>query len=732
MLKKQVLKIDDYSGGLVTKASELSTKPNQTSDCKNMHTDVFKSLQKRKGYSKVSSIAQNPGGACKGVYNYLNDESTQYMVGLWGTALKKMDVVTSAWDGNWDTISADTIKGTALTANYMHNTTFNSELVITTEGRDVPQRYDPDDDADYVDLDWESSRAYVVGDVSAVTPNPLITKSYLRITIGTVVYDNVDLDGDTSITDVVASINAATSNARILGDVTTYTATLNDKVKVTVDGTDYNDINIGGEASLADAASVIDTAITAKGICSIVGGYMEIISKSNGASSSVVIADGSGTAQTVIAKLFTTVPIRSNTGNVSFATNGLAVVDSLGYLRIYRKTRGAANAAHVKVSDGALDDQEATEILFDGTSSESEAIVADLAPSGKYCTTWSDRCWIANTSANPDRLYYSSSADHTTWSALDYNDIITPGDVGITGMRVLRGRLYVFKRYSVHRVTYLGGTPLLSIAEVRSWMGTASPRTIQNIDIPGEGEMIIYLGTDYQLYKFDGYASTPISEVISTYNGISSYCMIGDGSTYGINPSTTTSCHAVHYSTRHWYILFFCKDDDTSPKDAIVFDYFANSFWPFHIDEDGSDVFTASCLGDNGAGQKRMYVGGYNGATYHLWLFDDTYADDGGDIDAYWVSSKLDLGSEVTKKQMRNITLSTSSNIATPTFQYRCDWETDYSTAETLTASTRTHTYDLPRFEELIQFKVSEDSATAATFSLIRASIIASVEGQAK
>ena len=610
MLRKPALKMQDFSGGLITRGPSLGIEANQSPDCLNTHSHMFKTLKKRKGYTKLNSVSQ--AATTNGIYNYIRGSSEQYLVSLWSTTLKKMDVVSSAWDGTWDTITKGNY-GTTLDSNFMYNTSFNGDCLITTESRSVPQKYDPNDNGGkYTDLDWETSHCYVVGNVDAVTPNPLITKSYLKITIDGTVFDDVDLDGDTSIANVVASINAHTG----------------------------------------------------------------------------------------------------------LAAKGFAVEDSSGYLRIYSNTRGATGS--VVVADGSNDNQETTEILFSGTTSTGTTITTNIVPSGKYIIIWQDKVIIANTVTDPDRWYYSGSADATSWSATDYEDIVTSQDVGITGLATLRGRLYVFKKKTIHRVTYLGGTPLFDIRECKSSVGTQSPRSIINIEIPGEGEVLLFFGSDKQWYKFDGYSALSISESVSSYNGTSNYCLYGDGSTYGLNPAKLTEVHAVNYNTKHWAILFFCLDNDTTPKDAFIYDYFSKSFWPFHF----NDVFNVSCIADNGAGQDKVYVAGTNTA----WLFDNGNNDDSAAINGYFVTSKLDFGSEVILKSIRSITLTTDSVACTPTFQYLVDWSSTWSDAETLVTSTYANVFDIPVFEELLQWKIV-DNSTSAGFEVIRASIVAQTTG---
>ena len=401
--------------------------------------------------------------------------------------------------------------------------------------------------------------------------------------------------------------------------------------------------------------------------------------------------------------------------------NGTALADAITHFTTFNGDLIITNESRSVPQKYDPDDNAAklTDLIYGGSGT---------ALPGKYCTNWHDYVWIANSATYPDRLQRSNASDHTKWSALDYNDIVTPGDVGITGLPTLRGRLYPFKKHSIHRVSYLGGTPLLEVKEVTSSSGTASPRTIKTIEIPGKGEMLIFLGTDQQLYIFDGYNATNISEPISTYNGISTYCMTGDGATYGINPAQLSQCHAVVYPSLHWYMLFFPKDNDTISKDVMVYDYLNNTFWPFNLEL----AQNCSCIADNGAGQLKVYMAGVNYA--HLFdsgTSDKDSAEAAHNISAYWTSARLDGGNEVLMKDLRLLFLTMKSVVCTPEVQYRTDWDSSWSTASTVTSAATNHTEDIPYLDELIQFKFSDDSADEA-FELRRATIVASGRGVAK
>jgi len=72
MITSNILRGDDFSGGLVTKSSELNLQPNQSPDCLNVHSDIFKSLFKRLGYAKLNSVS-----LCEEKYRFITYPGTQ-------------------------------------------------------------------------------------------------------------------------------------------------------------------------------------------------------------------------------------------------------------------------------------------------------------------------------------------------------------------------------------------------------------------------------------------------------------------------------------------------------------------------------------------------------------------------------------------------------------------------------------------------------------------------------
>ncbi len=125
--------------GLNTKAGPLSLDNGESPQCLNVHTNIFGTLIKRKGFSKLNSSApihtgSNPAG--NGLFDYALNTITRKQVAFFGNTLNKMD----ALDGTWDTVhEAD---GITLSDDIVNFENFNGTLVWTNWSRDTLQSWD--------------------------------------------------------------------------------------------------------------------------------------------------------------------------------------------------------------------------------------------------------------------------------------------------------------------------------------------------------------------------------------------------------------------------------------------------------------------------------------------------------------------------------------------------------------------------------------------------------------
>lgn len=339
--------------------------------------------------------------------------------------------------------------------------------------------------------------------------------------------------------------------------------------------------------------------------------------------------------------------------------------------------------------------------------SNSSSIVAQVI-SLSSSTVFIDMVSIVATSTGSlqdlsDRLQRSVSGTYDTWTGSDSgtNDITTPGDVGLTGSFILQDRMYVMKAWNIYRITYTGSIPLLDIKQARSVVGTKSPRSIKNIDLTGIGEVVIFLGTDRNLYLFDGFSSSVLTDGIQLDNNIAPVF------TNNINTQALDKVYAVNHSDLGFYEIFLPIGASVVPNYSLVYDYKNKSFWP-HSNRN----FSCGNVSDDGSGQRVIMVSGAsNGTTYQL---DVGSTDDGTAINSYWTSFKL--GVDYSLNKFDEFLMATESVACTPTFQWRCNYETTYIT-KVLKTSTHKHDFDPSRIDNLIQFKIS-DNSTSPSFKI--------------
>ena len=114
--KREPLEIKDFSGGMVTKSPPKNIDMKYSVDCQNVYSEGAM-LRQRLGITVLNPTVATGNG--NGLYNWIRGSAStaQWLVSFWGSSLKKMDVVTGAWDGNWDAVSAHSASGTAFTAS---------------------------------------------------------------------------------------------------------------------------------------------------------------------------------------------------------------------------------------------------------------------------------------------------------------------------------------------------------------------------------------------------------------------------------------------------------------------------------------------------------------------------------------------------------------------------------------------------------------------------------------
>ena len=324
------------------------------------------------------------------------------------------------------------------------------------------------------------------------------------------------------------------------------------------------------------------------------------------------------------------------------------------------------------------------------------------APQAKYCQVWKSHVWLLNTSSDEDIVFNSAVNTYNSWGSADSASysLITPGDIGVTGSFIHFGRMYVTKKWSIHRFTYTGNvSPLVEIRETKSTIGTSSPRSIKNVNIPSKGESVIFLGSDRNIYVFDGIDATPVADSISVTNGLATVY------TANINTGNIGKCFAIVDERIGQYEVFFSVGTSTVLSNSIIYDYLSGALWPTD-----ARPYSAGDVADDGSfGNKRVYV--QDASSGKLYLFNQGNSDNTVAINSFWTSPKVGKSSMLSKfDEIEVETYSVAS--CNPTFSWRADWESSWVN-NTMGASTNSHIWNPGRVDNLIQFKIAHNTTTA-------------------
>ena len=293
-----------------------------------------------------------------------------------------------------------------------------------------------------------------------------------------------------------------------------------------------------------------------------------------------------------------------------------------------------ASANYFIFSNNALETMQ----IWSGTGATSNIDTTTIS-SARYLISWKNHLWCLYTKESgvvcPYRLRrtnintYGSAAADWTGGVSGYDDVITSDGDYATALVGLKTNIYIFKKNSIFRVTYMGGVPLVEIKQMAG-IGTDAPNTIKKITLQNGEEYLIFLGTDNRVYMFDGYnAPQSVSELAMDDNGLSSYSL------GKINKIKRSFANAENYVTKHWYVLFVPLTGSDVVNVGYIIDYYATPFSIFPI----TGVDAMSCVvADDSAGARNLYMDKSDGITYK---FDSGNADVAAAINAFYETPKL-------------------------------------------------------------------------------------------
>lgn len=254
--------------------------------------------------------------------------------------------------------------------------------------------------------------------------------------------------------------------------------------------------------------------------------------------------------------------------------------------------------------------------------------LAGSPPAAKFCSEFNNYGFLANTVANPERVYWSNLYDPTTWTATDFfrmND-------AVTGLGRSQDNLFMFTRRGVALSKYTGDslTPFtFDILDTN--IGCLSPHSI--INAVGT---IYWVGNDNHIYKMNGYIPERITDIIPT--------TISE-----MNSAAIQRCVAVEQRELRQLWFFYPKDSGSTNNFVIAYDYLNNQiFFYDNMDANYAANFQAS------TGALQTFFGDRTGRIYLSNTGNTDYLEGTSTaINAYKYTKMFNMGTPSKAKRIR-------------------------------------------------------------------------------
>lgn len=305
-----------------------------------------------------------------------------------------------------------------------------------------------------------------------------------------------------------------------------------------------------------------------------------------------------------------------------------------------------------------------------GGTSMSSLSTTSVAGRAKHPKVYKDHLLMSGVPGYPYTFYYSEVNDFDDFENGGTWPVLTHDGDELSAWGELEGRLYAFKWWSVHQMTYRGGSPYWNRQQIRRGVGTRSPKTVRNVTLKGGEEVLMFLGSDRKLYQFDGYSANPVSAAFEESNGI---CPI---SMQTLNQIGLNRAHAVVDPVNHWYILFVANGGTSTMTHGLVYNYYTGACWPF-----SNQLYSASIEAKDTSGRRWIVTGNYNGYAYR-WNYGNT--DDGTTISAYHTTPRILLAPGTLVENFQVVPALKAISDDTVSLQNRHDYKEAWSTAENI------------------------------------------------
>ena len=259
-------------------------------------------------------------------------------------------------------------------------------------------------------------------------------------------------------------------------------------------------------------------------------------------------------------------------------------------------------------------DNYSTEYYWNGTAS----IMAQLSassPGFKHTVEHQGYLLGGNISTNKLRIYYEDINTMIGGSYADYFTLTGGQDDQLEGFFLINGRLYAGTSSAIFRISFIGGLAVFEYKNVISDVGIV-PRTIQVVITKKFGQVALFLGTDKNMYLFDGSSIQNISEKYRFPNNDTDVCL------EYIDDNYIRNSHSVYDTIKQVYRLFVTLKGDTTNTIAMNINVETLAYYPFDNMKFASSTMARDNLG-------RWYLVGADYVGKLHWVFRDFNSDNG-------------------------------------------------------------------------------------------------------
>ena len=279
----------DYSLGMVSRTVQENIPENAAYVLKNADIGVQGEVSKRPGTDQIANDVGN--NKVKELYNFTIAGGGDQLLMIEGTTLHQW-----TGSGNWSSVKADFADtATAIITQCKKSGVSPDDVYIVQNGTDNAFEIDSDGTAtDLLDTDYSIPK-----------------------TLAMIWYNNrmwALKDGLLYFSDAYPTTYVPTQ-AAITGNYDEFAGTTGDKLKVTIDDNDFDNIDVSSATDIASLVVLLNASISGGTASETTEGYLKITSDTYGTIGNVTIADAATTERPVVNELFSTLASRTASGN---------------------------------------------------------------------------------------------------------------------------------------------------------------------------------------------------------------------------------------------------------------------------------------------------------------------------------------------------------------------------------------------------------------------------------